>query len=76
MKEIIIAVNILHFIIAVNSSAIFNTDYWTARASILRFEESLALGGSLRFENDERIANDILMDLKKKELTEGIYIIP
>ncbi|KAK0093288.1 hypothetical protein PV326_013908 [Microctonus aethiopoides] len=70
MKEIII-VNILHFIITVKSSAIFNTDYWTARASILRFEESLALGGSLRFENDERIANDILMDLKEKEIAEA-----
>lgn len=48
-------------------------DYWTERAKILLTEEKMMLGGDLKFQYKERLANLVIMDAKHKEIEEGRY---
>jgi hypothetical protein len=53
-------------------------EYWTQRASILLEEEARMIGGDLVFEEKERLANQILMKAKQKEIDDGssAFILP
>lgn len=46
-------------------------DYWVLRAELLQEEEIRQLGGDLKFHRDERLANQVLMEAKKKEINDG-----
>lgn len=47
-------------------------DYWSERAKILMDEENSMLGGDLKFEGRERLANEVLMRAKHKEVDDGL----
>lgn len=50
-----------------------DNDYWAERAKILKEEENSMLGGDLKFERKERIANEVLMSAKRKEVDDGLF---
>lgn len=50
-------------------------DYLQSRATLLHDEEVMGIGGNLTLDRNERIANQLLMDWKNKEIERGILNI-
>ncbi|XP_066599285.1 adenosine deaminase 2-like [Prorops nasuta] len=68
MRQIIVPLLALYAILACDAAKL-NVDsiYWKERAKILNTEAESWIGGQLRLEEGERLANDVLMTLKLKE---------
>lgn len=49
-----------------------NGDYWNKRAAILRAEKNNFIGSNLLLSSDEQLANEVLGNLKKEEIDQGI----
>lgn len=59
---------------AVLESILTKQDYWMERARILVEEENRALGGDLKFEGNELVASNVLVDAKQQEIDDGLFI--
>ncbi|KAG8034387.1 hypothetical protein G9C98_007463 [Cotesia typhae] len=72
MKGSCVIVNLLvQLIIAVIAVECYSHDYWSKRATLIIEEERISLGGDLSLNLKERLVNDLLLTLKRKEVDDG-----
>lgn len=73
MKGTFVILNLLvQLIISIITAECNNQDYWTKRAALITEEERNSLGGNLSLDPRERLANDLLLTLKRKEIDDGM----
>lgn len=73
MKGSCVIVNLLvQLIIAVIAVECYSHDYWSKRATLIIEEERISLGGDLSLNPKERLVNDLLLTLKRKEIDDGM----
>ncbi|XP_057325715.1 adenosine deaminase 2-like [Microplitis mediator] len=72
MKGSFVIVNLLvQLIISIITAECNDQDYWTKRAALITEEEKNSLGGNLSLDPKERLANDLLLTLKRKEIDDA-----